>query len=183
MNERRTDGLSDHGLLDMVYQTEAKVTGFQVQLNNYGAQLDSQGAKLDAIVSAINRPTQVNYAGWATLGFGVLLALFTAGAWVSSNTRLVVDPLYHDIERLEAIVMKRNETILEFQRQQGYNEATTEYMHRQFEIIRLEQVADKRRLNVLEAQTAKNSTENDHQDEYIRDIDQNGSRAWVPKAK
>ena len=166
-------------LREMVYHTDARVTAMEGQITTIGHNQLRSEQKLDQLISSINTPKQVNYAAWVGVGL-TTLAMVLAGAFgLGSYISLVNEPQMIDIannnEAIDDLGVWQHQSHYEFGVIHNNQAHVADEISRLWDHIHKLEDRD----SELEKQAAAAEVSRKAMGDFMKDVDQYGSRRWM----
>lgn len=166
----------EQSLRSLVYHTDARVTAMEGQLASLGSGQLRQEQKMDQLIASIGKPKEVNWSGWAAFALAVMIGLFAANNSITSDTTLRLAPITSDIDlnfRLTQDVDSRLRV---------WEKYAAEAIAKQGLIIdSVKEHGDK--LDALNSRMASSEIDRKNIHKLVNDMDQHGSRKWIPKGQ
>jgi len=138
-----------------------------------------QEQKIDQLIEGFNTPRDINWAGWAAVGMGVLLAIFGGSSWVQQYTMLSMEPIKAEMRQQYSNINDLDDVAKGYARELGIAETARANNKDQLEFIHEWQRQQDLDIAQLQANAAESKKDRANLHSKVDDIDNYGSRKWV----
>lgn len=170
---------SETDLREMVYHTDARVTAMEGQLDSIAHSLSRTDTKIDQVIHAINAPKDINWVGIGALCISMIVAMFGGARGMVEYVTITQAPILSTLDEHSDVLSH----LREFQQQTHYEfgQFSTKAGQLEKEVERLwahihkqEDVDTVQNEKIAKAEISRRAM-----GDYIRQIDELGSRRWV----
>jgi len=179
LGQSMTDNKDETSLRQLVYHTDARVTAMEGSLSSLTDGQLRQEQKIDHLISNLNKPKDINWAGWAGLVLVVVLGAIGFTQRTQEFVALTLQPVNEEIAQNYVTVKEIQEDIIEFHKEVGIAQEFRKHNNETIQALADWMKDHGEAIIELKEESSRAKQDREAMSDRANDLDAYGSRRWI----